>query len=112
MNEVQKKGLDFIEEYRIAKTEAVNEKKKELMKIRFLKRIQDVRDGKAKNFCLAKNPGQLPIDSKTNDTIMYRNLKRSLFKHLIKQPFDEKNRKSNGGSKSGSSQDSSDSDKT
>ena len=85
-------GIEFIEELRLAHQDAVIKKKKDLMRIRFLKKIQDVADGKAKNFWTPTQKYAMPINAKQTDQVTYRQLKRNVFRNLLLKDLNKPNK--------------------
>ena len=65
------------------------DKRKELMKIRFLQKINDVVEGRSKNFLTKTKPGSMPIFAKQTEKREYRKLKRQIFKKLVTKELND-----------------------
>ena len=84
--------LEFLSNVKSATTTAIADKRRELMRVRFLQKIQDVADGRAKNFWQPTKFYAMPFNAKLKERTEYRQLKHNIFKNLVQKNLqDDKN---------------------
>ena len=76
-------------EYKNETSEAMAEHRRERMRLNFLKKIEDVAQGRSKNIWQQSKPGSQPVKAKHEEQTATRKIKRDVFRKLVTRKIED-----------------------